>query len=194
MRSLYFVVDLCARYFMALCREQLSGAFYNCDNIGHTAKYFHFHTKEKRHRPLKMKRLLLILLLLPVFAKGQAQNSWAGKFWIYNYPHKGGLLRGDVKKYIFSDAEKKDSIHVPDIAGLNKVIGHAKVKRSIQAGKLGANTRALFCGALIKGEYHRILICNNDLVIDFTDNRDYSINDLSDQHWLDALGEKMYKP
>ena len=31
-----------------------------------------------------MKKLLLILFLLPVFAKGQAQNSWAGKFWIYN--------------------------------------------------------------------------------------------------------------
>ena len=141
-----------------------------------------------------MKRLLLILLWLPVFAQGQGQNSWAGKFWIYNYTQKGGLLRGQVKSYVFSDAEKKDSIPVPDIATLDKVITHAKVKRSIQAGKLGANTRALFCGALIKGKYHRILICNNDLVIDFTDNRDYSINDLSDKHWLAALGEKVYRP
>lgn len=118
-----------------------------------------------------------------IYHKNNTKN-FPDKLWIYSYSHDGGLIRGDVRDELFDIAERKDTMHIADVAILNKVIKWAKVKKSAPVGKLDAEAKYLFCGARIGHKYHRILICDDNLIIDFTAGKDYMVTQAQDKEWL----------
>ena len=140
-----------------------------------------------------MKPMLLVLssitCLFSSFVNAQS-NVRFDSLWIYEYYKTGGFTTvAAINEFVNLEKEnhKKNSFET-DM--LNKVLSRAIVKRHFQT-KLGSWPQKLFCLGKSGGQIHKILLVGPDLIIDFTEKKNYWIKNEDDKKWAEGLLNKV---
>ncbi len=133
--------------------------------------------------------ILAASILVMGFKRQKHETLVISKIWAYNYQQHWGLTSIGALNG-FADAEKMDTLRIDDIVGLNKIFATVHPKKIFPA-KLGVGI--MFCGAVVGCNYHKIVICHNNLIIDYTTRKEYWVNDSASRSYLMQLNKNIRK-
>ena len=147
-----------------------------------------------------MKKVVLIGLLAGLFScSSQKEVISISKISIYKCDDrgKGYTTAGAYSTYVrleeWGDDGQSVIIDSTDCAIFQKIINNSEILR-LRQGKTGLNI--LFLSVYFNNDnfFHKVILCQNNSFIDYTDKREYRITNEDDKQLLDSIWRKYHFP